>query len=135
MLLIKNKIIKLLKSRFKAREVIIEGMGKFKEYLREYWKERCEKVVEWEKSNNITNKIKRQKKDKSNTDNINNENANLNREENNIDIKVNKKGEKEKERETKQSILKFTLHSLERWVKDGSYGYNTNYCYRYYNFI
>ncbi|CAG8826093.1 17326_t:CDS:1, partial [Dentiscutata erythropus] len=56
------KVTSMLKSRGKAKESIIEGMISFKEYLKDYWKERCEKVVLWETENNITNKLKRQKK-------------------------------------------------------------------------
>ncbi|RHZ88857.1 hypothetical protein Glove_21g265 [Diversispora epigaea] len=56
---INQKVTKTLKSKIKAREAVIEGIGKFKEYLHECWKERCERVIEWELQNNITNKIKR----------------------------------------------------------------------------
>ncbi|RHZ79746.1 hypothetical protein Glove_141g42 [Diversispora epigaea] len=59
-----TEVTSILKSREKARETIIEGMVSFKEYLKDYWKERCEKVAAWETENNITNKSKRQKKRK-----------------------------------------------------------------------
>ncbi|RHZ64813.1 hypothetical protein Glove_320g11 [Diversispora epigaea] len=136
-----NKVAKTLRSKIKAREAVFEGICKFKEYLHKYWKERCERVIEWELQNNITNKVK-QRKDKNN----NNNNNNINREEDNIDTELTKeinrnrdnqiiaREEKKKiERETKKIIERYTVHNLETWIEYGSY-YNTNYCYRYLNF-
>ena len=137
-----NKVAKTLRSKIKAREAIFEGICKFKEYLHEYWKERCERVIEWELQNNITNKVKK-RKDKNNN---NNNNININRKDN-IDTELTeeinrnrdsqiiaREEKKEIERETKKIIERYTVHNLETWIKYGSY-YNTNYCYRYHNFI
>lgn len=135
-----NKVAKLLKSKIKARRVVIEGVGKFKEHLHECWKERCERVIEWELQNNITNKVKKRK-------NRNSNNNNINREENIIDTELNeeinidrdnqitaREEKKEMEKEMKKVIEEYTVHNLETWIKYGSY-YNINYCYRYHNFI
>ncbi|RHZ54927.1 hypothetical protein Glove_421g94 [Diversispora epigaea] len=90
--------------------------------------ERCERVIEWELQNNITNKVKK-RKDKNN----NNNNNNINREEDNIDTELTKEinrnrdsqiiareEKKEIERETKKIIERYTVHNLETWIEYGT---------------
>jgi hypothetical protein len=145
-----NKVAKILRSKILARKAVIEGVGKFKEYLHKCWKERCERVIEWELQNNITNKVKKNKVKKiknKNNNNNNNNNDNINRKENNTNTESNeginrnrdnqiivREEKKEMEKETKKIIEKYTVHNLETWIKYGSY-YNINYCYRYHDFI
>ncbi|RHZ77466.1 hypothetical protein Glove_177g151 [Diversispora epigaea] len=54
-----------------AKKIIIDAMEEFQQILKQIWKERCDKVIEWEVNNGITNKDKRikQTKEKLNTNN------------------------------------------------------------------
>ncbi|RHZ55856.1 hypothetical protein Glove_410g58 [Diversispora epigaea] len=92
----------------------------------------------------IPHSLINKRKDKNNNNNNNN---NINREEDNIDTELTKEinrnrdsqiiareEKKEIERETKKIIERYTVHNLETWIEYGSY-YNTNYCYRYLDFI
>ncbi|RHZ87647.1 hypothetical protein Glove_33g120 [Diversispora epigaea] len=58
-------------TKVKAKKIIIDAMEEFQQILKQIWKERCDKVIEWEVNNGITNKDKRikQTKEKLNTNN------------------------------------------------------------------
>jgi hypothetical protein len=70
--IITTKVIKICKyKKVKAKKIIIDAMEEFQQILKQIWKERCDKVIEWEVNNGITNKDKRikQTKEKLNTNN------------------------------------------------------------------
>lgn len=120
----------MLKSRERAKETIIEGMINFKEYLKDYWKERCEKVVLWETENNITNRQKRKKVINSSEKE---RKTKEHKEKDNNKISDSEEISKSKYNRIEQ-IEKNTMHKFRMWIKLGC-KYNINYSYRYNNYI
>ena len=120
------KVTSMLKSRERARETIIEGMVNFKEYLKNHWKEQCEKVALWETENNITNRLKRKKKGKSS---LNKEGKMLEYNDRS-DLVESNEGKYNK----LEQIEKNTMYKFRVWINLGC-KYNDNYSYRYNNYI
>jgi hypothetical protein len=57
-----TKVIKICRNKkVKAKKIIIDVLEEFQKILKQIWKERCDKVIEWEINNGITNKDKRMK--------------------------------------------------------------------------
>jgi ribonuclease HI len=57
-----TKVIKICRNKkVKAKKIIIDVLEEFQKILKQIWKERCDKVIEWEINNSITNKDKRMK--------------------------------------------------------------------------
>ncbi|RHZ77569.1 hypothetical protein Glove_176g58 [Diversispora epigaea] len=56
-----NKITEICKDKRMAVRIIMETFDDFQTILKNIWKERCEKVIEWEKENGITIRAKKKK--------------------------------------------------------------------------
>ncbi|RHZ70433.1 hypothetical protein Glove_271g116 [Diversispora epigaea] len=55
-----TKVKKICRNKkAKANKIIIDVLEEFQKILKQIWKERCDKVIEWEIKNGITNKDKR----------------------------------------------------------------------------
>ncbi|RHZ85587.1 hypothetical protein Glove_64g111 [Diversispora epigaea] len=55
-----TKVKKICRNKkAKANKIIIDVLEEFQKILKQIWKERCHKVIEWEIKNGITNKDKR----------------------------------------------------------------------------
>jgi len=126
------KVTSMLKSRRKAKESIIEGMISFKEYLKDYWKERCEKVVLWETENNITNKLKRQKKEKNFSKKSRGKMKRCS--DKNIDNSSELVESIEGKYNKIELIEKSTMYKFRTWINLGC-KYDINYNYRYNHYI
>ncbi|RHZ85347.1 hypothetical protein Glove_66g61 [Diversispora epigaea] len=56
-----NKITEICKDKRMAVRIIMETFDDFQTILKNIWKDRCEKVIEWEKENGITIRAKKKK--------------------------------------------------------------------------
>jgi ribonuclease HI len=67
---IKSMLIKILKNKEDSNLIIREWHRQCREYLYKLWINRCNKVLEWEKSAGITRQMKKQKSPNLNTNSI-----------------------------------------------------------------
>ncbi|RHZ74523.1 hypothetical protein Glove_221g62 [Diversispora epigaea] len=105
----------------------LDAMEEFQQILKQIWKERCDKVIEWEVNNGITNKDKRikQTKEKLNTNNQVVKTSNI-RKRNNYNINnlkiIEEKEYIQNKQKQKKTNLEFFINEIPRLNNLGNDG-------------